>query len=164
MRPDPLRKPSSPGDRINLNSDYPQRTRDGVVHSSPLLYIIINITNIAIISAIITNSITKDEVDFRPCNTKQKIKTSITMNSSSGGCRRPSLPSPRSSGSSTSTWCTGEGPSKQGSEVPMKVLNQKDHLKCCQRHGLSPSQFDHFLSLSFKFSRGIKGDVKSSTL
>ena len=160
MRPDPLRKPSSPGDRINLNSDYPQRTRDGVVHSSPLLYIIINITNIAIISAIITNSITKDEVDFRPCNTKQKIKTSITMNSSSGGRRRPCLPSPRSSGSSTSTWCTGEGPSKQGSEVPMKVLNQKDHLKCC----LSPSQFDHFLSLSFKFSRGIKGDVKSSTL
>ena len=129
-----------------------------------LFVIIINITNIAIISAIITNSITKDEVDFRPCNTKQKIKTSITMNSSSGGRRRPCLPSPRSSGSSTSTWCTGVGPSKQGSEVPMKVLNQKDHLKCCQRHGLSQSQVDHFLSSSFKFSRGIKGDVKSSTL
>ena len=89
-----------------------------------LFVIIINITNIAIISAIITNSITKDEVDFRPCNTKQKIKTSITMNSSSGGHRRLCLPSPRSCGSSTSTWCTGVGLSQQGSEVPMKVLNR----------------------------------------
>ena len=118
-----------------------------------LFVIIINITNIAIISAIITNSITKDEVDFRPCNTKQKITTSITMNLSSYGRRRPNCPHQEALDRHRRR---GVGPSKQGSEVSVKVLNRKDHLKCCQRHVLSPSQVDHFLSSSFKFSRDNK--------
>ena len=113
IRPDPLEmKPSSSA----WWSNHPQTARvrwdSPLFPSSPncrchMFVIIINIMNIAIISTIITNSITKDEFDFWQCNTKQwlHLKSSTTINSTSGGPPCPCVSSPWSSRLSTTTWC-----------------------------------------------------------
>ena len=133
--PDPLMKPSS--STVWSNQPQWQSSSDGsrwdctLFLFSPnsrcdLFVIIINIMNIAIISTIITNSITKVEFDFLQCNTKQWLHLKHPQQWTCLQVNVDVLVCPRH-GALDCQRRLGVGPSQQG-EVLIKDIDQKDQL------------------------------------